>query len=126
MDALKKTHFCVLIIDDTPMIISALSRMLLPFYKVKVARDGEEGLKLVERHEIDLILLDINMPGITGFDVITKLGESEKTSGIPVIFLTASEEEEDKSLAFSMGAVDYIRKPFVDEDVLSRVRLHIR
>ncbi|MCL2224506.1 MAG: response regulator [Defluviitaleaceae bacterium] len=114
---------CILIIDDTPMIISALSRILLPHYKVKVARDGEEGLKLVERFPISVILLDVNMPGISGFEVLEKLQSSEKTKSIPVIILTASDEKEDMKQAFSLGAVDYIKKPFTEEDVLRRVKL---
>ena len=115
----------VLIIDDTPMVISALSRMLLPLYSVKAAKDGREGLDLVDNHQIDLILLDINMPEFTGFDVLAKLKESEKTSGIPVIFITGSEEAADEAKGFSLGAVDFIIKPFVEEKVLHRVELHI-
>jgi DNA-binding response OmpR family regulator len=117
---------CVLIIDDTPMVISALSRILLPYFKVKVAREGEEGIKLAERHPIDLVLLDINMPGLTGFDVFGKLRESEKTCGIPIIFITGSDDTDDRVMAFSLGAADYIMKPFSNEDVLHSVRCHIR
>ena len=117
---------CVLIIDDTPMVISALSRILLPFYKVKVARGGEEGIKIAERHQVDLVLLDINMPGLTGFDVFGKLRASQKTSEIPVIFITGSEDKKDNDLAMSMGAVDYIKKPFTKDEVLHSVWLHIK
>jgi len=115
----------VLIIDDTPMVISALSRILLPLYSVKVAKDGEEGLRLASRHPIDLILLDINMPGLSGFDVLGKMKETPEVRGVPVIFITGSEEAEDESQGFRMGAVDYIKKPFSEENVLHRVDLHI-
>ncbi|MCL2577755.1 MAG: response regulator [Defluviitaleaceae bacterium] len=117
---------CVLIIDDTPMVISALSRILLPFYKVKVARGGEEGMKVAERHHIDLVLLDINMPGLTGFDVFGKLRGSKKTRETPIIFITGSDDTTDRDLAFSLGAVDYIKKPFAKDDVLHSVWLHIK
>jgi CheY-like chemotaxis protein len=115
----------VLIIDDTPMVISSLSRMLLPLYSVKVARDGEEGLKLAKKHTVDLVLLDINMPGLTGFDVLEQLKTDEKTKGTPVVFITGSEELSDEAHGFLLGAVDYIKKPFVEENVLHRVELHI-
>jgi len=115
----------ILIIDDTPMVISALSRMLLPLYSVKVAKDGGEGLKLAQRHPIDLVLLDINMPGMSGFEVLGKLKDSEKTRGLPVIFITGSDEIEDEAQGFQLGAVDFIKKPFVEENVLHRVEIHI-
>jgi len=115
----------ILIVDDTPMIISTLSRMLLPLYNVKVAKDGIEGLRLANTHTLDLILLDLNMPGISGFDVLTELKENEKTRNLPVIFITGSDETDDETQGFSLGAVDYIKKPFVEESVLHRVELHI-
>ena len=115
----------VLIVDDTPMIISTLSRMLLPLYNVKVAKDGKEGLRLANSHTIDLILLDLHMPGISGFDVLTQLKENEKTRNLPVIFITGSDESDDEEQGFLLGAVDYIKKPFVEESVLHRVELHI-
>jgi CheY-like chemotaxis protein len=115
----------VLIIDDTPMVISSLSRMLLPLYSVKVAKDGEEGLKLARKNAVDLVLLDINMPGLTGFDVLEQLKTDERTKGMPVVFITGSEELADEAQGFLLGAVDYIKKPFVEENVLHRVELHI-
>ncbi|MDR0272334.1 MAG: response regulator [Clostridiales bacterium] len=115
----------VLIVDDTPMVISALSRILLPKYSVKAAKDGKEGVDLAMRHPIDLVLLDISMPEFSGFDVLGKLKEHEKTRGIPVIFITGSDEIEDESHGFMLGAVDYIFKPFDEEKVLHRVELHI-
>jgi len=117
---------CVLIIDDTPMVISALSQMLLPIYKVKVACGGEDGIKVALRHDVDLILLDINMPGLTGFDVFGKLRESEKARDIPIVFITGSDDVCDRDFAFSLGAVDFIQKPFTKEDVIHSVKRHIK
>lgn len=115
----------VLIIDDTPMIVSAISRMLLPLYNVKVAKNGTQGIELAEKYLIDLILLDVNMPGLSGFDVIDRLKAAGKTRAIPVIFITGSDEIEDEAHGFALGAVDYIKKPFVEANVLHRVGLHI-
>jgi len=111
----------VLIIDDTAMIISSLSRILLPHYGVKIAKSGGEGLKLTEQHRIDLILLDIHMPFLSGFDVMGRLKESDKTKDIPVIFITGSDEATDEAQGFALGAVDFIKKPFVEANVLHRV-----
>lgn len=116
----------VLIIDDTPMVISSLSRILLPFYDVKVANNGDKGLKLAQEHHIDLILLDINMPGITGFEVLEDLSSMSATENIPVIIITGSDQSADEEYAFFLGVVDYIRKPFVGESVLDRVGKHIK
>ena len=115
----------ILIVDDTPMIISALTRILSPHYKVKAAKDGEAGLRLAMESEIDLVLLDISMPNMNGFDVIERLKSSSKTANIPVIFITGSTDAEDEATGFSLGAVDYIKKPFTQESVLHRVRLYL-
>ena len=115
----------ILIIDDTPMIISALTGILSPHYKVKAAKNGEGGLKIAAEHKIDLILLDISMPHMSGFDVIERLKKSEKTIDIPVIFITGSTEADDEATGFALGAVDYLRKPFTQESVLHRVRLYL-
>ena len=115
----------ILIIDDTPMIISALSRILSPHYRVKAAKDGESGLKIAQEHKVDLILLDISMPNMSGFEVIERLKKSAKTIDIPVIFITGSTEAEDEATGFSLGAIDYLKKPFTQESVLHRVRLYL-
>ena len=115
----------ILIVDDTPMIISALTRILSPYYKIKAAKDGLTGLKLAAEDDVDLVLLDISMPNMSGFDVIERLKSSSRTADIPVIFITGSTEAEDEATGFSLGAVDYIKKPFTQESVLHRVRLYL-
>jgi len=125
MNPAPANSLIVLIIDDTPMVIAALSRILLPHYSVKVAKDGEEGLKLAERHKTDLIILDINMPGLSGFAVLSELKEREKTRDVPVILITGSEDVEDKAQGLHLGAVEYIKKPFSEETILRKVEKHI-
>ena len=121
----KGREVTILIVDDTPMIISALTRILSPYYKVKAAKDGETGLMIARENEIDLVLLDISMPNMSGFDVIERLKASSKTEKIPVIFITGSSDAEDETTGFLLGAVDYIKKPFTQESVLHRVRLYL-
>jgi len=117
---------CVLIIDDTPMQLVELGRILSSRYEVKIAKSGEEGLKLLKEHNIDLILLDLVMPGMSGFEVLACIKESEETAHIPVIFITGSSLAENEEKALSLGAVDYIHKPFVDVVVNLRVGIHLR
>ena len=123
---MRGTKHCVLIIDDTPIQLVELGRILSSRYDVKIAKSGEEGLKVLKEHHIDLILLDLVMPGMSGFEVLSLLKESEETAGIPVIFITGSALAEDEAKALSLGAVDYIHKPFVDIVVNLRVGIHLR
>lgn len=116
----------ILIIDDSPMIISFLSRILMPKYNLRIAKDGEAGLELARNHDIDLILLDLTMPGISGFDVLAALKGCETTRAIPVIIITGSESSADEELGLTLGAVDYIRKPFLETIVILRVSLHLQ
>lgn len=122
----SKSKPTVLIIDDSAIIISALGRILRPFYRVLAARDGESGLKQAQKHDINLILLDISMPNMSGFDVIRQLKAVESTSDIPVIFITSSEKPEDQVEGLAEGAVDFIRKPFLQAQVLKRIELHVK
>jgi len=116
----------ILVVDDTPMQIKALNKILSSTYDVIIAQSGEEGLALAHEHNVDLILLDLNMPDLSGFDVLSKLKESEKTKNIPVIFITGSEPYDDGMEGLSLGAVDFIRKPFVAAIVNMRVGLHMK
>ena len=116
----------ILIIDDEPIVIRALSDILLSKYEVKLARDGKTGLELAQKFGIDLILLDVVMPDMSGFDVLVALKTSEKTISIPVIFITGSSSIESEERGLSLGAVDYIRKPFAPAIVNLRVGLHLQ
>ena len=116
----------ILIVDDTPENLTVLRQMLAEQnYMVRPALNGEIAIKAVNTSSPDLILLDIRMPGMDGYEVCKQLKSDEKTSGIPVIFISALNELDDKIKAFSLGGVDYITKPFQAEEVLARVKTHL-
>ncbi|MBD2362090.1 response regulator [Anabaena minutissima FACHB-250] len=117
----------ILIVDDTHINLEMLFDFLANTgYRVLVAEDGESALATAEYSPPDLILLDILMPGIDGFETCRRLKSNELTKDIPVIFMTAISETVDKVKALSLGAVDYITKPLQHEELLARVQLHLR
>ena len=116
----------ILIIDDTPSNITLMSGILSNAYKVKAATNGKKGLEIaVASPRPDLILLDIMMPEMDGYQVCDALKKSSVTSDIPVIFLTAKNESEDEEKGLKMGAVDYITKPVSPPIALSRIASHV-
>lgn len=116
----------VLVVDDTPENIDVLAGVLKEDYRVKVAIDGEKALKVAfSTPAPDLILLDVMMPGLSGFDVCTELKRDYRTARIPVIFVTALGEIEDEAKGFDVGGVDYITKPISAPIVKARVRTHL-
>ncbi|MGC9505025.1 hybrid sensor histidine kinase/response regulator [Baaleninema sp.] len=117
----------VLIVDDNPANLDVISDFLdSAGFEVLVAQDGESALDKVEYAPPDLILLDIMMPGIDGFETCQRLKSNPQTNDIPVIFTSALADTVDKVKGLSIGAVDYITKPFQQEEVLARVRLHLK
>jgi PAS domain S-box-containing protein len=117
----------ILIIDDSPDIINLISGLLRKYYKVKTATNGEKGLNIAHTDgSIDLILLDVLMPGPSGFEVCEQLKADVKTADIPVIFLTALSNIEDEQLGLELGAVDYITKPISPAILLARVKNHLK
>ncbi len=115
----------VLVVDDTEANIDILIETLGDDYKVAVAMDGESALEDIKRNPPDLILLDIMMPDMDGYEVCKKLKGMEETGDIPVIFLTALTKEGDEAKGLGLGAIDYITKPFNPELVKARVRNHL-
>jgi PleD family two-component response regulator len=116
----------ILIVDDTPENLTVLRQMLAEQnYMVRPALNGEIAINAVNMSSPDLILLDIRMPGMDGYEVCKQLKSEEKTRRIPVIFISALNELDDKIKAFSLGGVDYITKPFQAEEVLARVKTHL-
>lgn len=116
----------LLIVDDTPANLSVLLESLEQHgFKVLVARDGESALEQADYARPDLILLDVMMPGMDGFETCRRLRKSAETREIPVIFMTALSETDDKIRGFRAGAVDYVTKPLQQEEVVARVRAHL-
>lgn len=116
----------VLIVDDSPDNITLMSRLLKDAYRTQIATSGEKALKIASSDDPpDLILLDIVMPGMDGYEVCRRLKEDPGTMKIPIIFLTAKSDTEDEKRGFELGAVDYITKPISAPIVLARIKTHI-
>jgi len=116
----------VLVVDDTPQNLSVMNDLLEDDYTVKVVSSGARALKIARSETPpDLILLDIMMPEMDGYEVCRQLKASPQTREIPIIFLTAKAEAQDEQMGFSLGAVDYITKPISPPIVLSRVKTHL-
>lgn len=117
----------ILIVDDTPTNLSVLSESLTAeHYQVAVALDGETAIEQIRYKPPELILLDVMMPGIDGFETCKRLKEDPTTRDIPIIFMTALADPVDKVKGLRLGAVDYITKPFQQEEVLARVNVHLQ
>lgn len=121
-----KDKYTILITDDGKTNLDILGSILSPSYNIILARSGPRALELARDYKPDLILLDVLMPEMSGFEVITKLKESDATSRIPVIFITGLTGAEDEEKGFFLGAVDYITKPFNKAIVKARVNTHIK
>lgn len=119
----KYGHKILLVDDDSKNLQIAMS--ILKDFNVIFAQSGEKALELVKKNEFDLILLDIVMPKLDGYDVCKILKSDEDTKKIPIIFLTVKDEERDIVKGFELGAVDYIIKPFYSEVLLKRVETHL-
>ena len=116
----------VLVVDDTPDNLTLMSGLLRDDYRVKVANNGERALKFAQADDApDLILLDIMMPGMDGYEVCGRLKADPATRNIPVIFLTAKSDVEDEKKGLDLGAVDYITKPISPPIVMARVRAQL-
>ena len=122
MDALHlKDKATILVVDDTPDNLALMSALLKNVYKVKVANHGDKGLRIAASTPPDLILLDVMMPDIDGYEVCRRLKADPGTRGIPVIFLTARSEPDDEQKGLALGAADYITKPISPPILLARV-----
>lgn len=122
----KKQKDTILVVDDTEANIDILVDILGELYEVGVAMDGESALELVAEELPDLILLDIMMPGMDGYQVCKQLKSEKKTREIPIIFVTALEQQDYETRGLGLGAVDYITKPFNPEIVKLRVENHLQ
>lgn len=123
---LKGKIYEILIVDDTIENIRLLDENLTnKGYKVRIVTDGQSALDSIALKKPDLILLDIKMPGMDGYEVCEKLKQDDDTASIPIIFLSAMDDSQSKIKAFEVGGVDYITKPFSNQEVLARVSNHL-
>lgn len=121
-----KEKIRILCIDDDKTSLTLMEKFLTKSgFEVITSDNGPEGLQAVSREKPDLILLDVMMPGMDGYEVCSKLQENEQTAYIPVIFTTALKEDQDKNKAFAVGAVDYIIKPIRKDVLLPKIQLHV-
>ena len=115
----------VLIVDDSPTNVTILAEVLKNLYRIKVASNGMDALEIAHRELPDLILLDVMMPEMNGYEVCRQLKRSTCTRNITVIFITAKNTSDDEEEGLNLGAVDYIIKPFVIPIVKARIRIHL-
>lgn len=115
----------ILVVDDKPNNLSLVTSLLKPFYEVMLANNGERAIRTASEKLPDLILLDIMMPGMSGFEVCEVLKSQPLTALIPIIFLTARNDGDDFEKAYDIGAVDYVTKPVNAKELLMRVRTHL-
>ncbi|MCL2480745.1 MAG: response regulator [Spirochaetaceae bacterium] len=116
---------CIFLVDDNPIYLNTGKTVLEEKYTVVTIPSGDKLLLTLQKAKPDLILLDVEMPEMNGYDVIKKLKANPQTAGIPIIFLTAKNEPENELMGLSLGAVDYIAKPFSPSLLLKRIELHL-
>lgn len=117
---------CLLLVDDTPTNIDILVALLKPDYTLKIATHGEKALRICEMDSgVDLVLLDVMMPGMDGFEVCRRLRDTPATRELPILFLTAKSEADDILDGFAAGGNDYLTKPFHPQELRARVRTHL-
>jgi response regulator RpfG family c-di-GMP phosphodiesterase len=125
LDTDKKREFSILIVDDDPKNLQLIANMLKE-HKLELALNGREALEFTDSEQFDLILLDVMMPEMDGFEVCKKLRAAERNRDTPVIFVTSKREEEDEFEGLKLGAIDYIRKPLKIPLLKARVDNHLR
>jgi signal transduction histidine kinase len=117
----------ILVVDDNPTNLAVISQALrTEGWQVRIAVDGEDALSKVAQNPPELIVLDVQMPGIDGFEVCKRLKADGATSDIPIIFMTALSDTDSKVKGLALGAVDYITKPFEQQEAIARVRVHLQ
>ncbi|MBD3266094.1 response regulator [bacterium] len=121
----KETKPCILVVDDTPENIDVAGGILSGLYKVKAAISGEKALKIAGKKPPDLILLDVMMPEMDGYEVCQRLKQDENTHYIPVIFVTGETDAEAMKKGLELGAVDYVTKPIDAALLLEKVKNYV-
>ena len=122
-----ETNNKILIVDDIPINIQMAMNILKDEgYKMYYAKSGEMALKLIDEKDFDLILLDIMMPEMNGFEVCLKLKSNDKTKNIPIIFLSGKDSSMDIEKAYEVGGIDYVVKPFITIELITKVKSYTR
>lgn len=117
----------LLIIEDEEVLLSLLQKKLIAEgYDVSIAENGEKGLEVMRKAMPDLILLDIVMPDMNGYEVCERLKTNEETKNIPILFITSSTDEESIMKAYHLGAIDYVTKPFKSVELIARVKINLK
>ncbi len=118
---------CILIIDDSPTEVFAFTRMLeVNGYQTLSANNAEDGLKRAKREKPDLILMDVVMPGMNGFQATRRLAKDPETARIPVIMITTKDQETDRIWGLRQGARDYVVKPPTEADFLAKIKAQLK
>jgi len=124
---MKNRKIRLLVVDDNDHNLELVRKILsLEGYDVSLSDNGKSAIEWLKMHEVDLILLDVMMPGLDGFETCRVLKEHKALADVPVIFLTARTEINDIVTGFNLGGVDYISKPFSKEELVARVRNHVQ
>jgi len=124
MKEIKKS--VILIVDDEPTNLKVLHKVLSENnFEALVLQDGQAALELLNRRKVDLILLDIIMPGLDGFEIAAKIKDQPRIADIPIIFMSALSDTTNKVKGFKAGAIDYLTKPFQKEEVIARIKTHL-
>ncbi|PHQ65873.1 MAG: diguanylate cyclase response regulator [Sulfurimonas sp.] len=127
INSIDYSKYTICIVDDSPLVISSLSDVLVPMnYTVHSSTNGKEALEAIHKNTPDLIILDVEMPVMDGYETITQIKENKKTKNIPVIFLTSVTKPDAIKKIFDLGASDYISKPFIVEEMLARIEKEIK
>ena len=121
-----QSRFTVLIVDDTETNVDVLVELLSDQYEIVVALDGETALEILEDQKVDIVLLDIMMPKMDGYEVCQKIKENEKIKDVPIIFITAKMDEESIEKAYEVGGMDYITKPFRPKELFARIKTQVQ
>ena len=122
----SSSRLTVLVVDDAPANLNLLAGLLNTSYRVRLAPSGPKALELAQKSPPDLVLLDVMMPDMDGYEVCRRLKADERTRHIPVIFLTAMQEPENEAMGFEVGAADFIHKPISPAIVQARVKTHLQ
>jgi DNA-binding response OmpR family regulator len=126
MDKITSTASIILLVDDNPQNLQVLGKLLQEEkYKIEFALDGKSTLEWLKNKQFDLILLDLNMPGMNGFEVCKRIRSGKGIYDIPIIFLSAESERESILKGFEVGAQDYVTKPFDSRELLARVKTQL-